>query len=357
MRELCNSMTQNNADFDNYKVFQMICHYAPVLLMIFDQAGKCYLWNAECQKKLKWTSTDIRENDDFLSALFPAEDKRKQIRHNAWVTPGKYHPYTVMTKEGGSKSQLWANFLMDEDLIFCIGYDVHDTDNKIFTPSYSEGEFRFDSFLLEQGKDEERKRISREIHDEFGQILSLIKMNVDNLKTELSEKDSAQVEKITSMTRMIDSLIEWVHKMTSDVRPKILEDKGLLSSLKWIVSNFETQTSLKCTFRSNVKEEIVNPTAANTVFRVFQEAFTNIYRHAQASHVEAEVQKIKNDLVMIISDDGIGIDDEIIKEFRTEGLMGMKERVKILNGTLAIEGKEGIGTTLTVRIPLDEEKS
>ena len=115
-------MTQNNTDFDTYKVFQMICHYAPVLLMIFDQTGKCYLWNAECQKNLNWTSSDIRENDDFLSVLFPAEDQRKQIWHNAWVTPGQYHTYQVMTSEGSPKSQLWANFLMDENLIFCIGY-------------------------------------------------------------------------------------------------------------------------------------------------------------------------------------------------------------------------------------------
>jgi len=325
--------------------------------MIFDKSGKCYLWNAECQKILKWSSSDIRENDDFLSVLLPEEEKIKQIWHNAWVTPGKYHPYTVMTKEGNSKSQLWANFLMEEDLIFCIGYDVQEGDDAIFTSRESAGEFRFDSVLLDRVKDEERKRISREIHDEFGQILSLIKMNANNLKIELAEKKSPQVEKVDSMTRMIDSLIQWVHKMTSDVTPKILEEKGLLSSLKWIGSNFETQTGLKCTFRSNVKEEIVNPMAANTVFRVFQEAFTNIYRHAQASHVEAEFQKIKNDLVMIISDDGIGIDDKIIKEFRTEGLLGMEERVKILNGTLVIEGKEGVGTTLTVRIPMDGEKS
>jgi len=349
-------MTQNNTAFDIYKVFHMICHYAPILVMIFDQTGKCFLWNAECQKNLMWSASDIRERNDFLSVLFPEEHLKKQIWHNAWVTPGKYHTYPVMTKDGNSKSQSWANFLMEEELIFCIGYDIDQKNNTLYSPVEFEREFRFDSFLLEQAKDEERKRISREIHDEFGQILSLIKQNMADLNTELSEMNSPQIEKVTGVVRMVDSLIEWVQKMASNTIPRILDEKGLLPALKWIVSNFETRGNLKCTFRSNVSENKMNKMITNTVFWIFQEAFTNIYQHAQASYVEAELQKINNDLVMIISDDGVGIDDEIIKEFRTEGLIGMKERVKILNGIFTIESMVGKGTTLTVRIPLNSEE-
>jgi two-component system, NarL family, sensor histidine kinase UhpB len=204
-------------------------------------------------------------------------------------------------------------------------------------------------------KEQERARIAREIHDDLGGNLTAIKMALALLTRRLPADDKTLLEKASYVDSLIDRSIEAVHRISGDLRPSVL-DFGLVAAIDWQAKEFEKQVGIPCEFNSNKKELDLNLDMATALFRIVQEALTNIAKHAQANHVAVRLARTNRNLRLEVADDGCGIASADRMKPKSFGIRGMMERAAALGGTLSIgAGAEG-GTLVTIRIPLTEER-
>lgn len=205
---------------------------------------------------------------------------------------------------------------------------------------------------LEQVREEERTRIAREIHDELGQQLTGLKMDAAWLSKKIGSGEIAIHEKLVNMISLMDTAVQTIRRIASDLRPSILDDLGLIAALEWQSAEFARRTNVPCDFTSNVSELIIDRQLATGVFRIYQETLTNIMRHAFANHVEAKLEKKLTDVVLTIVDDGKGFDTAIIDGKEGLGLIGMYERASRLGITLKVTSESGNGTCVFLKIPI-----
>ncbi|HPJ94729.1 MAG TPA: PAS domain S-box protein [Deltaproteobacteria bacterium] len=203
----------------------------------------------------------------------------------------------------------------------------------------------------------ERTEIAREIHDELGQILTALKMDLFWLHKKLPDGFEIMQTKIDSMMFLLDSTIQTVERILAQLRPAMLDDLGLTSAIEWLAEEFQSRTGVVC-------EAILEPTPENLItdeklstalFRICQECLTNITRHAQASRAEIMLKTHGGKVEMTISDNGIGIRKKDIDKSDSFGILGIKERVNLLGGKVNVIGRRNRGTMLRVRIPLKDE--
>jgi PAS domain S-box-containing protein len=204
---------------------------------------------------------------------------------------------------------------------------------------------------LQEVREEERARISREVHDVLGQQLTAIRLGVGALARRLAADPEGEA-RADDTRALIDETIQRVRDIAAELRPGILDDLGLASALEWYAERFGARAGLPCRLAVAGTDEAVPPEAATAVFRIFQETLTNAARHARASAVDARLEVTPGRILLRVRDDGVGIAPERLEAARTLGLLGMRERARALGGTVEIEGAPGDGTTVTVRIPL-----
>lgn len=202
---------------------------------------------------------------------------------------------------------------------------------------------------IEKVKEQERTRMAREIHDDLGGNLTAIKMALAMLAARLPAGDAALAEKAAYVDELADRTIDAVHRITLDLRPSIL-DFGLVAALEWQVKEFAAQAGLACTFRSNAKEVALDSDQATALFRIVQEALTNIARHAHAATVAVRLHGTRQSVSVKIMDDGRGIRATDRAKPGSFGLRGMAERARALGGTLTLSPAPGGGTVVAIRI-------
>jgi PAS domain S-box-containing protein len=212
------------------------------------------------------------------------------------------------------------------------------------------------SASLRSAREEEGARIARELHDELGSALTGLKWELESIGKLCSEADnqlasSTLQEKITGMKELIDATITTVRRLSSELRPSILDDLGLVAALEWQAQQFTTRTGITCQFDSFVDDTEVSREQATALFRIFQEALTNILRHAQATSVAILIEEEAKELILEIKDNGRGITKDESSGSQSLGLVGMRERAQLVGGRLTLTGGAGKGTVLTVRVP------
>lgn len=200
-------------------------------------------------------------------------------------------------------------------------------------------------------KEKERTRIAREIHDDVGGNLTAIKMALSMLTRRLPTGDNALLEKAAYVDSLIDRTFEAVHRIAGDLRPSVL-DCGIVAALEWQAKEFEKQTGTVCAFTSSHKDIELHFDQATALFRIFQEALTNISKHAQATHVTVQLLRKAGKVSLEVMDNGRGIAESDQKKPKSFGLRGMHERVDALGGMLSISPVEGSGTLVAIEIPL-----
>ncbi|MDQ5988298.1 MAG: hypothetical protein CSYNP_04058 [Syntrophus sp. SKADARSKE-3] len=201
--------------------------------------------------------------------------------------------------------------------------------------------------------EEERGYIAREIHDELGQTLSRLKLDIAWLKKRMSKDQQPLAEKADKMSGLIDNTIHTVQRISSKLRPGVLDYLGLPAAVEWQVNEFKEQTSIETKIEITSDLTVDDQNISIAVFRIFQETLTNIMRHAKATRVDVVLQQEEDGLVLTVKDNGIGIPEDKILNHTSFGLMGMTERARVLSGTVNISGVPGKGTTVTVCIPLN----
>jgi len=204
---------------------------------------------------------------------------------------------------------------------------------------------------LQVVREEERARVAREIHDELGQALTALKMDVHWLRTRLSDKESSLIDKTRLMSQLIDRTVQSVRRICAELRPGLLDDFGLSAAIEWEAEQFAKRTEVACHVMSDLGDMTLPQEISTAIFRIFQETMTNIARHAKATRVDIVLRKQEDRIEMRVTDNGRGIAEEEILNPRTYGITGMRERVHYLGGDLSISGNRN-GTVLSVAIPI-----
>ena len=204
---------------------------------------------------------------------------------------------------------------------------------------------------IEQVKEQERTRIAREIHDDLGGNLTAIKMALAMLAKRLPADQPQLAEKAAYVDSLVDRTIDAVHRISLDLRPSML-DFGIVAALEWQIKEFEKQMGIACSFSCNEKEIELSLDHATALFRIFQEALTNIAKHAKASRVSVGLQRQRHHISLKITDNGTGIAQADRLKPQSFGLRGMSERAQALGGTLALSHAPGGGTVVTIKIRL-----
>ncbi|MBI2429126.1 MAG: sensor histidine kinase, partial [Ignavibacteriales bacterium] len=203
---------------------------------------------------------------------------------------------------------------------------------------------------LQSVREEERTHISREIHDDLGQALTGLRMDLVWITNKLSATEDPVSQRLKSMMQLTDTTIHKVRKIATDLRPGILDDIGLAAAIEWHAKDVGERFGIQFSFDLN--EDIqLDEQRSTAFFRIFQESLTNVMRHAQAKHVHATLKRENNTIVMLIDDDGRGIAPNELSNPRSVGILGMKERAAFFGGEVNVIGVPNKGTTVRVRIP------
>ena len=204
---------------------------------------------------------------------------------------------------------------------------------------------------LEQVREEERTRVAREIHDELGQALTILKLDLAWLQGKNRAGNGVR-KKIKSMIAEVDGTIEHIRRIVSELRPSILDEMGLCAALEWQVGQFQQRTGIRAVFESASEDFNLPSSTAAALFRVVQEALTNVVRHAGAREVRVSLKPGKGVLRIAVSDDGKGLDRPQINDRKSFGIVGMRERVHRIGGEFNIFSGPGRGTRLEIDAPL-----
>jgi signal transduction histidine kinase len=215
------------------------------------------------------------------------------------------------------------------------------------------------SASVQRTREEEGTRIAREIHDELGAALTSLKWDLDWLRQMVSEAGNPTAlpgasEKLESMMGLAGTTIETVRRIASELRPSVLDDLGLTEAIEWQAQQFQARTRIVCECGPAPDNVDIDQAQSTAVFRIFQEALTNILRHAQATRVEVAMEEQDDGFVLTVRDNGRGITDEEKSGALSLGLLGMRERADLVGGKIDITGVKGGGTTVTIRIPTSQ---
>ncbi len=305
------------------------------------------------------------------SSLWPSrihpEDKERVLNdfslHQPTAAKRKFHSeYRLLSKTG---EIFWFRdeAVMIEDSLgkpqFLQGVLLDVTEQKMAESQLkgSRQQLRDLAAHIETVREDERTRIAREIHDELGQCLTGLKMELAWVERKLGDASGAVpgsllIEKVESMETLVDTIIGSVRRIATELRPGILDSLGLMAAIEWQAMDFQARTGIECELSLLPDGLELEDKQVSSIFRIFQEILTNVARHADASRVSTVMRQENGDLLLEVQDNGRGITEEERLHSRSLGLIGMQERASLLGGAFSIQGVDGAGTTVTVRIPI-----
>ncbi|MEA2624352.1 MAG: hypothetical protein QOD06_397 [Candidatus Binatota bacterium] len=210
----------------------------------------------------------------------------------------------------------------------------------------SREELRALAARLQQIREEEKRRIAREVHDELGQVLTALKFEVARTSA------GAERPQVDSLTPLIERALTSVRRICAEIRPSLLDDLGLTAAAEWQLEEFRLRTGLDCLLSATLDDERIDAERATALFRILQEALTNVARHARATQVHVRLREEPGAVTLEVQDDGTGIEPGRVTDSQSLGLLGMRERALIFGGSIHVSGAAGEGTVVRVSLPL-----
>jgi PAS domain S-box-containing protein len=213
------------------------------------------------------------------------------------------------------------------------------------------------SHKLEAVREDERTRIARELHDELGVGLTCLKLDLSRIRTlitgDLAPRERVKLtDKVQSMTQQIDATITAVQRIVAELRPGVLDDLGLVAAIEWQCRDFKRRTGIECAFATGIEDLQLERGQATAVFRICQEALTNVARHAAATEARVRLEAAGDDLLLEVWDNGAGVPEVRLSDPKSFGLQGMRERARGYRGMLTIASEPGQGTAVRLKLPL-----
>ena len=314
-------------------------------LDVNDAALKLYEYTKEEILSLK--ATQIRPKDEVEEYIKSMNDNSIVIR-----TSG---PWTHIKKNGEIiKVEITAeNILYDN--ILCNLVVINNITEKLKTQKLLEDttkQLRELASYLQNIREEERKDIAREIHDELGQQLTSLKIDVSWLKKNILKDDNKYDNKFSEILLLIDSTIKSVRQISTKIRPSTLDDLGLTAAVEWLLQDFTTRMKISIFFKNDFNDKEINSIISIGLYRIIQESLNNIAKHSKASNVLINIKRVNHHIHLSIKDDGVGFDTTAKRKEKNFGLLGIKERSIIMQGTYEIFSEPNKGTEVVVKIPI-----
>ena len=210
---------------------------------------------------------------------------------------------------------------------------------------------------LQSIREEEKTRIAREVHDELGQMLTGLKMELSCLESDIKNDPNCLHEKLEGMKGMVDITINSVRRIATELRPQILDVCGLWEAIEWQARDYQKRTGIECILQKGTTEGNLPKKLSTALFRIFQETLTNVARHAKASRVDIIFDMDGKQVNLTVRDNGIGIRNDRKLNSESLGLLGIQERANYWNGHAIITGTPEKGTTVSLNIPLEQYES
>jgi two-component system, NarL family, sensor histidine kinase UhpB len=346
--------------------FELVARASNDAIYDWDLITNRIWWSDGFQNLFGYVMSELEPTIESWTNRVHPEDKERAVNglHKAIESGRKYwsDEYRFRRKDGSYAS------LYDQGTIFhneegkpvrMLGGMMDITARKVAEEQLdlSRRQMRALSARLESLREEERTRISREVHDELGQLLTGLKMDVRWAEKRISEIDGHMpqlhpiLDKLVEASELADQTIECVQKISEELRPGVLDNLGLATAIKHEAKRFQDRSGIACRTKlpevfPDLKEKV-----ATAMFRIFQETLTNIARHAKATEVDIELTQDKEHIVLEVRDNGQGISAENLANPRSLGLLGMKERATLLGGEIVFERATPQGTQVTLRIP------
>ncbi len=332
-----------------------------VMLGVLDIKGNLKLINKKGCEILCYNENEIINKNWFDFALPPEHIKEVKSVFNKLITGNiknvEYYETPVITKNGKLKTIAFHDTLLyDADSkitgVLFSGEDITLQKETLKNLKKSRKELSELAQHLQDIREEERNNIAREIHDDLGQSLTALKLDTTILLKKLVNSDKSIIRKLESMKELTDQTIKTVQRISSELRPGILDDLGLAAAIEYETSKFEERTNIKSKLTISPSELDLPDNLKVTVFRLFQETCTNVARHSQATELEIKINIVNSNLIMEIKDNGIGIKKEQINDHKSFGIIGMKERLNNINGKIIFKSGTNKGTTVKIEVPL-----
>jgi PAS domain S-box-containing protein len=355
--ELARRQQQREALRQRSELLQTIFDNIPVMISLFDPAGRLLLANREWERVLGWT-VEAAQRHDFLAEMYPDPAERRRVMEFIRRGSREWTDFKIRTRGGRVVDTSWTRIPLSGGTSIGFGQDISGgkrTEERL-RQSY-EG-LRALSARLRAAREEESARLAREVHDQVGQLLTALRLDVAWLERQLEPAGlpglAAAGEitgKLQAMSRLLDQAAEAVHRITSELRPGILDELGLEAAVEWYVEEFEKRTGISCRLSSTMAGAALGPEQATALFRILQEALTNVARHAGATAVDIRLAVAPEGVTLEIADNGRGIPEDKISDSRSIGLLGMRERARALGGEVVVRPPAAGGTMVEVSLP------
>ncbi len=343
--------------------FDAIVSNTPGLVYQFRQERSGAVWfdylSDGCQALLGLTARQLRRQPDLFLALILADDRPSYLDSMqasasamwSWNWEGRIWV-------DAWKDVKWINLrssprALPDGAVQWEGIMTNITESKLEQLEVQQSRARLAELTahIEKIKEQARTRIAREIHDDLGGNLTAIKMALAMLVRRLPEDSELLQQKAAYLDALVDRTIDSVHRISLDLRPPML-DLGIVAALQWQIKEFEKQAGVTCSFVSNQRDIDLGLDQATALFRIFQEALTNIAKHARASRVTVRLARLRHHISLKITDNGVGMGQSDKAKPQSFGIRGMAERANALGGTLSLSHAAGGGTVVAIKIEL-----
>ena len=338
---------------DSEARFRAIVEATASALIILSSDHRILEFNARAERVFG-LSRATALGHDFLTLCLPGEYREAvatdlQKARLGQPTPGFEIP--IQSRDGVERTLLWSFSRMTDAaggaaVVIATGHDITERRQAERTRRMREL-----AAHLQGARETERQRVAREIHDELGQALTGLKLEVSYLSRRAGKDDALIPERLAQVSHMIDQTIAAVRRIAADLRPQLLDELGLVEAIRWLAVEFERRTEIPCALELPPDEIVTGADQATAMFRIVQEALTNVARHASATRAAIRVMRLDGQLVVEISDDGRGITTDEATATRSFGVLGMEERARMFGGTVRVEARAPRGTTVTASIP------
>lgn len=346
---------------------RLILQNMPVMMNAFDEAGNIVVWNSECEQVLGYTSDEICNNPDAMELLCPDEaDREIALREWARCHDDYRGCESKMTsKDGSVRTISWSNisrsFPVSGWTAWSVGVDTTDRAHAEMVLRESEATLRIVSTKLLSIQEDERSRLAQELHDSIGQALVAIKYRLEHILSSMDAKHGEEAIRgsLNTMISMVQDRIEETRRITTGLRPFILDDFGVVAAIDWLCDEFQvTCPNIRVERDVQIKEDQVFDPLKITMFRIVQEALNNSAKHSKASVVSVSLRKAADTVRLTIKDNGLGFDPvELGAESsgkRGFGLICMKERTELSGGQFDVQCAQGAGTTICASWPCEQ---
>ncbi len=344
--------------------FRLLVDTAPDATVIVNEKGIIQIANQQAVRLLGYTKAELTGMS--VEMLIP---KSQQRRHRGYRSQYMSDPHTrpmgtgrdlFAVRKGGHvipvEISLATFQLAGGTLITASLRDITERKKAELELEESYRSVRRLTEHLQNVREEERTHIAREIHDELGQQLTVMMMDVSWLSKKIGAGNDVARKKINDLLELLEHTVKTVRRISTELRPSILDDLGLVAAMELHLKEFEKRAGIHTRLSGPKTEPQLAVPVKNALFRIFQESLTNVARHSGAKTVTVKFEKKKNKIVLMIEDNGVGFDEQKAGAKRTLGVLGMKERAAGIGGEYFISGKPGKGTTILVTVPLHESQ-